>query len=64
MDTYMVAAREFESGFDVEVSDGDGLHRTTLGFASEAEANAWVASAERMARPWRSSSRFGKSRPI
>jgi hypothetical protein len=44
MTTYSILARPDGTGFNVEVVGSDGVRHTMLGFATEAEAEAWIAS--------------------
>jgi hypothetical protein len=46
MVTYTVNAKVDGTGFDVEIA-GIGAHQTTLGFPTEAAANAWIAQDQR-----------------
>ncbi len=45
--TYTVTPKADRTGFDVSILDGKGALQTTLNFANEAEANAWVTQATR-----------------
>lgn len=47
--TYHVIHREDDS-FAVEVSRPGNLPQTAVGFASEAEADAWIAQDKRLSR--------------
>ena len=62
MTTYTVAPNANGTGFDVAVSAGGGRLETTLGFANEADAKAWVVQATRLAKPWMPVPSFGRSR--
>ena len=65
MAIYTVTARADQSGFDVEITGDGGAHQTTLRFASEEEANAWIVRATRLAKPWMAVRRdFGGSRHL
>jgi hypothetical protein len=52
MTIYTVSASADHAGFDVEISGDDGAYQTTLGFANEVAANAWVAHAKGLTKPW------------
>jgi hypothetical protein len=43
MTTYTIPAKEDGTGFDVAVIGDDGVHHTVLGFATRADAEAWIA---------------------
>ena len=49
-------------GFDVAVVGVGGFVQTTLGFTSEAAANAWVNQAMRLTKPWATSRTFGRQK--
>jgi hypothetical protein len=44
MATYNIVPRSDGTGFDVEVLGADGVRHTMLGFTTETEAEAWIAS--------------------
>jgi hypothetical protein len=44
MATYSIVPRSDGTGFDVDVLGTDGVRHTMLGFATETEAEAWIAS--------------------
>jgi hypothetical protein len=44
MTTYDILPRSDGVGFDVKVIGDNGVHHTMLGFATEKEAEAWIAS--------------------
>ena len=44
MATYNIVPRSDGAGFDVEVLGADGVRHTMLGFTTETEAEAWIAS--------------------
>jgi hypothetical protein len=52
MNIYTVSAKSDGTGYSVEIEGSDGACQTTLGFASEAAANDWVARAKRLSKPW------------
>jgi hypothetical protein len=52
MAIYTVSASADCTVFNVEISGDDGAHQTTLSFASEVAANAWVAHAKALTKPW------------
>ena len=60
MATYRVTPSADRVGFDVAVVGVGGFVQTTLGFASEAAANAWVNQAMRLTKPWVTSRTFGR----
>jgi hypothetical protein len=60
MATYRVTPSADRVGFDVAVVGVGGFVQTTLGFTSEAAANAWVNQAMRLTKPWPTSRTFGR----
>jgi hypothetical protein len=60
MATYRVTPSADRVGFDVAVVGVGGFVQTTLGFTSEAAANAWVNQAMRLTKPWATSRTFGR----
>lgn len=48
MATYTIVPQSAAGGFAIEVVGGNGARQTLLGFASEAEASAWIAQDERL----------------
>jgi hypothetical protein len=48
MATYSISCRADRSGFDVAVTGSDGVHHTMLGFATRADAEAWIAQDSRL----------------
>jgi hypothetical protein len=62
MATYRLTPHADRVGFDVAVVGGGGFVQTTLSFASEAAANAWVNQASRLTKPWTTSRTFGRPR--
>lgn len=44
MTTYSIVPNQEHTGFNVEVVSDNGAHQTMLAFASEVEAQAWIAS--------------------
>jgi hypothetical protein len=62
MATYTVTPKADRSGFTVSILDGEGALQTTLGFAREADADAWITQATRMNKSWAPGRSFGKSK--
>jgi hypothetical protein len=62
MATYTVTLKADRTGFDVSILDGKGALQTTLNFANEAEANAWVTQATRMTKSRAPGRAFGNSK--
>ena len=60
MATYKLTPHADHVGFDVAVVGGGGCVQTTLGFASEAAANAWINQATRLTKPWATTRTFGR----
>lgn len=44
MTIYSIVSDQEGTGFNVEVVSDNGAHQTMMGFASETEAEAWIAS--------------------
>jgi hypothetical protein len=42
--TYNTAPRPDRQGYDIHIISSDGIHQTMLGFKTEPEASAWIAS--------------------
>ena len=64
MAIYTVIRTADRSGFDVVITGAGGAHQTTLGFASKDEANAWIARAARLTKPWMPRRGFGGGRHL
>ena len=62
MATYTVTPKADRACFDVSILDGEGALQTTLNFANEAEANAWVTQATRMTKSRALGRAFGNSK--
>ena len=62
MATYTVTPKADRTGFDVSILDGKGALQTTLNFANEAEANAWVTQTTRMTKSRAPGRAFGNSK--
>ena len=62
MATYTLTSKADRTGFDVSILDGKGALQTTLNFANEAEANAWVTQATRMTKSRAPGRAFGNSK--
>ena len=62
MATYTVNPKADRTGFTVSILDGEGALQTALGFAREAEADAWVTQATRMNKSRAPGRSFGKSK--
>ena len=62
MATYTVTPKADRTCFDVSILDGEGALQTTLNFANEAEANAWVTQATRMTKSQAPGRAFGNSK--
>ena len=60
MATYRLTPPADRVGFDVAVVGGGEFVQTTLSFASEAAANAWVNQATKLTKPWATSRTFGR----
>lgn len=64
MNKYDIATRVGGTGFEVQIVATNGARQTILGFATEAEAQAWIAQDQRLTRaadPFRTQSGLGKS---
>lgn len=65
MNKYNIATRVDGSGFEVQIVAANGARQTILGFATESEAQAWIAQDQRLTRaadPFEvRARRFGKS---
>lgn len=65
MNKYHIATRADGTGFDVHVVTNNGARQTMLGFATESEAQVWIAQDQRLTRaadPFRvQGERLGKS---
>ena len=65
MNKYNIAARVGGTGFEVQIVGTNGARQTMLGFATESEAQAWIAQDQRLTRaadPFQAQSgRLGKS---
>jgi hypothetical protein len=48
MSTYVIIPNGDGSGFNVGIAGSDGARQTMLGFASEAEAEAWIMQDKRL----------------
>ncbi|PPQ25918.1 hypothetical protein [Rhodopila globiformis] len=48
MAQYIILPAEDGSGFNIAVSGSDGARHTMLGFATEADAQAWIALDRRL----------------
>ena len=63
MATYTVTPKADRTGwFDVSILDGKRALQTTLNFANEAEAHAWVTQATRMTKSRAPGRAFGNSK--
>jgi hypothetical protein len=62
MATYTVTPKADRASFDVSILDDKGALQTTLNFANQAEANAWVTQATRMTKSWAPGRAFGHSK--
>jgi hypothetical protein len=60
MATYKITPHSDQVGFDVAVMTDGGLVQTTLGFASEAAAKAWVKQATRLTKSLAPRDKFGR----
>jgi hypothetical protein len=47
MITYTVIASADKTGFHVKIDGSEGNHQTILGFATESDADAWIANDKR-----------------
>lgn len=65
MNKYDIASRADGTGFDVHIVAYNGARQTVLGFATEADAQVWIAQDQRLTRaadPFRAQGkRLGKS---
>jgi hypothetical protein len=50
MASFTISARAEQDGFEIEVVDHAGAPRTVLGFATLAEAEAWLVRSARLNR--------------
>jgi hypothetical protein len=48
MITYTVIPTDSEAGFHVKIAGSEGNRQTILGFATESDAEAWIASDKRL----------------
>jgi hypothetical protein len=48
MATYTISSNADGATFDVAVIGSDGVHHTMLGFATRADAEAWIAQDSRL----------------
>jgi hypothetical protein len=48
MITYAVIASADQTGFHVKIAGSDGDRQTILGFVTESDADAWIASDKRL----------------
>jgi hypothetical protein len=48
MTTYIIIPTEDGSSFNIGVAGSNGARQTMLGFASEAEAEAWISQDKRL----------------
>jgi hypothetical protein len=44
MTTYTIIPQVDQTGFDVAIVSNDGVRQTLLGFETQADAEAWIAS--------------------
>ena len=44
MATYTIIPQPAERGFNIEIIGANGTRQTLLGFATEADAEAWIAA--------------------
>lgn len=50
MNKYDIATRADGTGFDVHIVAYNGARQTILGFATESEAQVWIAQDQRLTR--------------
>jgi hypothetical protein len=48
MATYTITPNSDGTGFNINIAGNDGARQTMLGFASEAEAEAWINQDKRL----------------
>ncbi|HEY4040972.1 MAG TPA: hypothetical protein VGM32_03905 [Rhodopila sp.] len=48
MTTYTIIPNSDGNGFNIGIAGSDGVRQTMLGFASQAEAEAWISQDKRL----------------
>jgi hypothetical protein len=51
MTTYIIIPTDNGSSFNIGVAGSNGARQTMLGFATEAEAEAWISQDKRLSGP-------------